>query len=187
MLTSFRLFSRAPCTRIRSWASAWCRVPGASCSALEAPSSAGDSVSVFVTMAPSVSIDSGRSAELLDPEQIAGGIADREVANPVRLLDRFLNHVGVTGLQPLEGPVEVLGGQQEDAVGALGHHLGDGAALLLGDAGIDSRRMQDDRRPGLVQRADRDPAHPAVADVVTHLEAEGLAIEGQGRVRVVMR
>jgi hypothetical protein len=43
------------------------------------------------------------------------------------------------------------------------------------------------RRPGLVGGADRDPAHPAVCDVVADLEAEGVAIEGQGCVRVVMR
>ena len=35
--------------------------------------------------------------------------------------------------------------------------------------------------------ADRDPAHPAVCDVVADLEAEGVAIDGQGCVRVVMR
>src|SRR5713101_6055431 len=33
----------------------------------------------------------------------------------------------------------------------------------------------------------RDPAHPAVSGVVADLEAEGVAIEGQGCVRVVMR
>src|SRR5712671_2661835 len=43
------------------------------------------------------------------------------------------------------------------------------------------------RRAGLVGGADRDPAHPAVCDVVADLEAEGVAIEGQGCVRVVMR
>ena len=39
----------------------------------------------------------------------------------------------------------------------------------------------------LVGGADRDPAHPVVSDVVADLEAEGVAIEGQGGVRVVMR
>src|SRR5205807_5156522 len=43
------------------------------------------------------------------------------------------------------------------------------------------------RRAGLVGGADRDPAHPAVCDIVADLEAEGLAIEGHGCVRVVMR
>ncbi len=46
--------------------------------------------------------------------------------------------------------------------------------------------MQDDGRAGLVGGADRDPAHPVVSDVVANLEAEGVAIEGQGCVRVVV-
>jgi hypothetical protein len=48
-------------------------------------------------------------------------------------------------------------------------------------------RRQDDGRAGLVGGADRDPAHPAVSDVVADLEAEGVAIERQGGVRVVVR
>jgi hypothetical protein len=39
----------------------------------------------------------------------------------------------LAGLQLLECAVEVMGGQQDSAVGALGHHLGDGAALVVGD------------------------------------------------------
>ena len=35
-------------------------------------------------------------------------------------------------------------GQQEHAVGALGHHLGDGAALVVGDARVGGRRLQHD-------------------------------------------
>ena len=72
-------------------------------------------------------------------------------------------------------------------VGALRHHLGDGAALVVGDAWVDGRRRQDDGRVGLVGGADRDPAHPFVADVVADLEAEDVAIEGQGRLRVGVR
>jgi hypothetical protein len=37
------------------------------------------------------------------------------------------------------------------------------------------------------RRADRDPAHLALSDVAANLEAEGVAVESQGRVRVVMR
>ena len=87
----------------------------------------------------------------------------------------------------LEGAVEVGGGQVDAGVGALGHHLGDGAALVVGDAGVGGRRVQDDRGVGLVGGADRDPVHPAVPDVVADLEAEGVAVEGQGGVRVVVR
>ena len=58
------------------------------------------------------------------------------------------------------------------------------SSVTPGDGG---RRIQDDGRAGLVGGADRDPVHPAVFDVVADLEAEGVAIEGQGCVRVVVR
>src|SRR5207237_8668800 len=54
------------------------------------------------------------SAELLDADQVARGIAEGAVAKPVRLLGRLLDDVGAAGLQPLEGAVEVLGGQEDD-------------------------------------------------------------------------
>src|SRR5919199_5194693 len=169
-LTSLRLFTRAPCTRIRSW--------------LSATHGAGDCVSLLVALL--IVSPSDGSAQFLDADQVARGIAEGAVANPVRLLGRLLDYLGVAGLQPLEGAVEVGGGQEERGVGALGHHLGDGAALVVGDAGVGGRRMQDDGRAGLVGGADGDPAHPAVADVVADLEAEGVAIEGQRGVRVVV-
>src|SRR6266568_6576448 len=50
--------------------------------------------------------------------------------------------------------------------------------------GAGGRRLRDDRHAGPVGGADRDPAHPAIA---ADLEAEGVAPEGQGCVRVVMR
>src|SRR5438067_12885545 len=99
MLTSLRLFTRAPCTRIRSWLSATCR--------------AGDCVSVLVAMlivspsvrrgAPSRRRTPDRSAQLLDADHVARRIAEGAVADAVRLLGRFLDHLGVAGLQPLEG------------------------------------------------------------------------------------
>jgi len=49
------------------------------------------------------------------------------------------------------------------------------------------RRLQDDGHAGLVCGTDRDPAHPAVSDVLADLEAEGVAVEGQGGLRVVVR
>src|SRR6516165_8460187 len=128
------------------------------------------------------------SAQLLDADQVARGIAEGAVADPVRLLDRLLDDLGgVAGLHPLEGAVEVLGGQEDPAVGALGHHLGDGAALVVGDAGVGGRRCQEDGRAGLAGWADGDPAHLAGSDVGADLEAEGVAVEGQGGVRVVVR
>src|SRR5947209_17898138 len=73
------------------------------------------------------------SAQFLDADQVARAIAESAVANPVRLCGRLLDDLGVAGLQPLEGAVEVPGGQEDGGVGALGHHLGDGAALVIGD------------------------------------------------------
>src|ERR1700681_2249517 len=61
------------------------------------------------------------------------------------------------------------------------------AELVVGAAGGDGRRVQDDGSARLVGGADRDPVHPAVSDVAADLEAEGVAVEGQGCVRVVMR
>src|SRR5690242_1817193 len=97
-LRSFRLFTRAPCTRIRSWLSATCI--------------AGDRVSVLEAM----------SAQFLDADQVAGGIAHGAVAHPVRLLGRLLHDLGVAGLHPLERAVEVLGGQVDARERALRHH-----------------------------------------------------------------
>src|SRR4051794_13537453 len=136
MLTSWRLLTRAPCTRIRSWLSAAC---GAS-----------DCLSGVVAMC---------SGKLLDADEVARGVADAAVPDAVRLLGRLLDDLGVAGLQPLEGAVEVGGGQVDAGVGALGHHLGDGAALIVGDAGSGGRRVQHDGGAGLVGRADREPVH----------------------------
>ena len=169
MLTSLRLFTRAPCTRIRSW--------------LSARGSAGDRASVLVA----VLIVAAMLRQLLDADEVARGIAEGTVADPVRLVGRLLDDFGVAGLQPGEGAVDVGGGQVDAGVGALGHHLGDGPALVVGDAGGGLRRVQDDGRAGLVGGADRDPVHPAVFDVAADLEAEGVAIEGQRGVGVVVR
>ena len=53
------------------------------------------------------------SAQLLDADEVARGIAEGAVANPVRLLGRLLDDVGAAGLQPREGAVEVGGGQDD--------------------------------------------------------------------------
>jgi hypothetical protein len=77
--------------------------------------------------------------------------------------------------------------RRDAGIGALRDHLDDGAALVVDDAGVGDQRLQDDARAGLVGRADPDPAHPALSDVVADLEAEGVAIEDQAGVRVAMR
>src|SRR3954451_15046437 len=92
-LTSLRLFSRAPCTRITSWLSAAC------------------SAGFFVALIA--------SAQLLDAHHVARGIAHGAVAHAGRLLRRLRDHLGLAvfqaGLDLLEGAVEVLGGQQKRA------------------------------------------------------------------------
>src|SRR2546422_529923 len=128
------------------------------------------------------------SAQLVDADQVARGIAEGAVPNPIRLRGRLLDDFGAAGLHPREGAVEVGGGQDDGGVAAFGHHLDDGAALVVGDgAGADGRRVQDDGRAGLAGGADRDPALAGVSDLVADFKAEGVAIEGQGCVRVVVR
>src|SRR5215211_9511366 len=116
-LTSLRLFTRAPCTRIRSWLSATC--------------SAGDCVSVLLAMlsstpgyGPCCPRDRGRrSRGRRKAARSAPGRPRRRWPAPAR---RCLE----------------AGGSQEDAgIGALGHHLGDGAALVVGDAWGRVRRV----------------------------------------------
>src|SRR5260370_2504628 len=157
-LMSLRLFTRAPCTRIRSWRPPTCK--------------AGDCVSVLVAMVIGMRRLPDGSAELVDTDLVARGIAEGAIANAVRLRGRLLDDLGATGLQPLEGAVEVGGGQDDAGVAALGHHLDDGAALIVGDAGVSGRRKQVYRHAGLVGGADRDPAHPAVFDLVPDLQPE---------------
>src|SRR5438067_11499523 len=128
------------------------------------------------------------SAQLVDADEVARGIAEGAVADAVRLLDRLLDDLGAAGLHPREDALEVGSGQDDGGIAALGHHLDDGPALVVGDgAGADACRVKDDRRARLVGRADRDPPHPAVSDIIADLEAEVVAIEGQRCVRVGMR
>ena len=103
------------------------------------------------------------SAELVDADQVARGIAEGAVANAVGLLGRLLDGLGAAGLQPIEDAVEVVGGQGDGGVAALGDQLEDGAAFVVGDAGVGGRRVQDDGRarlmagPTVIQRI---PSYP---------------------------
>src|SRR4051794_11549702 len=179
MLTSLRLFSRAPCTRIRSWLSAACRSDvGVWAGAVV--------IWISVTRDCRSTNDGRRSADLEDADEVAGGVAERAVAHAPRLVGRLLDDVDVDRLQLLEGAVDVLGGEVDAAVGALRHHLRDRAALLVGDAGVHGRRVQHDGGAGLAGGTDRDPVHAAVLDVVAHLEAERVAVEGDGGLRVLV-
>src|SRR3954454_10484719 len=162
-LTSLRLLTRAPWTRISSW--------------LSAAAAAGARLGVVVAI----------SAALVDADEVPRGVADRAVADPVELVRGLLHDLGPAGLHPLEGAVEVGGGHGEDPVGALGHHLDDRAALVVGDPRVDSRRVEDDRGGGgIAGGADRHPPHRVLADVVPDLEAEDVAVEGDGGLGVVV-
>src|SRR4051812_2954148 len=173
-VTSFRLLTRAPCTRITSW---W-----------SAPRSVGVArVLASVIGASWRATGAGGSAQLLDADQVAGGVAHRAVADAVGLVGRLLDDVGVPRLQPLERVIEVLRREQQGGVGTLRHHLRDGAALVVRDAGAGGRRVEDDVRLGLALRADRDPVHAVVADVVADLEPERVAVERDGGLGVVLR
>src|SRR4051812_20267514 len=88
MLTSLRLFSRAPCTRIRSWLSATCGTA--------------DCVSVLVAtliVAPSLPRASGgrRSPVLQQPEDVAVGVADGGHQAAATHVVRGLLHRGTRG------------------------------------------------------------------------------------------
>src|SRR3954469_927568 len=74
-LTSFRLFTRAPCTRIASWLSAAC--------------DAGVLVSAFLALLIA-------SAQLLDADHVARRIAQGAVAHAIRLIGRFLHDLALS-------------------------------------------------------------------------------------------
>jgi hypothetical protein len=58
-------------------------------------------------------------------------------------------------------------------------------AVRLRGVRIGERRLEDDLHVGLRRRADGHPAHPLVLDVVTDLQAEHVAVEGERLVVVV--
>src|SRR3954452_14385354 len=64
------------------------------------------------------------SVALVDPDEVACGVAERAVPYAVRLVGGFLDDLGTAGLEPGEGALEVVGDEGDHAVGPLGHHLG---------------------------------------------------------------
>ena len=74
----------------------------------------------------------------------------------------------------------------DPAVGALRHHLGDDAALVVGNSGVSWPAA----RGGWTSRSAGGPTviqRSLLSDVVADVEAEDVATEGQRCVRVVMR
>src|SRR6478672_10494983 len=96
-LTSLRLFTRAPCTRMRSW-------PSAACMQLKAAL---------------------RGGRLVDPHEVAGRVAHGAVARAPRLVGRLLHDLGVGGLQSRERAVEVVGVEVDAVQRALGDKPGE--------------------------------------------------------------
>lgn len=123
---------------------------------------------------------------LLNTNQIAGRIAKSAIANAVWLFGRLLNDLSIAGFQPRKEVIKVIGGQNDSGVSAFCHHFGNGIALIVGDARIRSRRMQDDGSVGLAGRANRDPTHPLIPNIIANLEAEDVTIEGQGSIWIVV-
>src|SRR3954467_15570544 len=104
-LTSLRLFTRAPSTRIRSCRSAACgSVVGAS-----------GLTAVLIGLPWSAP---GSSAQFLDADHVARRVGGGPVPDRVGLLGRLLDDLGVAGLHLVEHGVQVPGGQQDPAVGA---------------------------------------------------------------------
>src|SRR3712207_4917793 len=114
-LTSLRLFTRAPSTRIRSWLSAGC--PTADCwSVLVAMLI--DSPSVRRAVSPPGRTCPDRSTELLDADHVARRVAEGAVTDAIGLIGRLLDHLRAAALQRRERAIEVLAGQVDAEVAA---------------------------------------------------------------------
>jgi hypothetical protein len=72
-------------------------------------------------------------------------------------------------------------GQVDAGEGPPRLDLGDSAALVFGDA--PGRRVLDDGRARLLEGTNRDPVYPSALDVVANLDAEAVAMEGDGCLR----
>lgn len=92
-----------------------------------------------------------RLRQLLYADEVARRVADRAVAGSPWRIGLLLDDLDVRGLQPLEGAIKVVAAEEDHGIGAFGHHLADGAALVVGDARIDSRRR---RRRDVLANAD---------------------------------
>src|SRR5947207_1296555 len=123
-----------------------------------------------------------RGGGLVDPDQVAGRVADGEVPRAPELVGRLLHDLGARGANLLEGGVEVVGVEVDPVEGALGEEgrdrvpVGRAAVHVVG---------QDDRYAGLSGRTDGDPPEVVVGDVVAQFEAEHVTVEDQREVEIM--
>jgi hypothetical protein len=122
---------------------------------------------------------------LHEPDQVARGVAEGAVAQAIRLVERLLDDLDARFTDPLEGRVAVLGGEDHAAQHPLGHELRDRLPVGGRRVGVAARRFEHDRHFRLRGGADGHPAHALVGDIVAHLKAEQVAVEGQCLVMVV--
>src|SRR5699024_8138628 len=120
-------------------------------------------------------------------DHVARWVADRALPHHAVLVGGFLDHLDVVGLYGGEGGVHVRAGEHQAGERALGDHLGDDLALLLGDVRVGSGRVEHDVDVGLSRWADGQPAHVLIADVLADLEAERVAVEAQCGLSVGVR
>ena len=100
---------------------------------------------------------------MIDPDEVAGRVADGEVARAPRLIGRLLHDLGARCAHLLEGGVEIVGLEVDAVQRALCDQAGE--RVGVGGAAVQVVR-QDDRDAWLRGGADRDPAEIAAGDVV---------------------
>src|SRR5664280_2460662 len=76
------------------------------------------------------------SAQLLDANEVARGVAERAVAHAPGLRRRLLEHLGARCTDLLEGGVEVVGAEDRRLQRALSHERQEGVALSLRTAAV---------------------------------------------------
>src|ERR1022692_476815 len=124
-----------------------------------------------------------RFGRLRDAHRVARGVPERAVARAPGLVDGLLQHLGAGGPHLLEGRVEIVGAEDGHRQDSLDEQLLQGVAVSLGPAGV--RLGEHDLKVWLGRAAEGDPAEPARGDVVAHLKAERVAVEGERLVQVV--
>src|SRR5450755_2316334 len=124
-----------------------------------------------------------RFGRLRDAHRVARGVPERAVARAPGLVDGLLQHLGAGGPHLLEGRAEIAGAEDDHRQDALGEQFLQGIAVGLGPARV--RLGEHDLQVRLGRAGQGDPAEPVRGDVVAHLKAERVAVEGERGVQVV--